>query len=78
MPIFTIRYTEMQERMWEIDVEADSQKEAERIFDENYEDPWRMVGDKKSSWTSGSSEDGEATDVYETNWEIEETIKETK
>ena len=73
MTTFEIKYTEMQERLWTIVVEAESLEEAEELFDANNCDPWRMVDGKKATWAWDSNEDGEATDVYETNWEVEET-----
>ena len=74
MPTFTIKYTEMQNRQWLITVEAKSLEEAEQLFEENGEDPWRMVGDEKATWTLGSDEEGEATDTLETDWEVEEDL----
>jgi hypothetical protein len=74
MSIFTIKYTEMQNRQWLINVEAKSLEEAEQLFEENNEDPWRMVGDEKATWTMGSNEEGEATDTLETDWEVEEDL----
>ena len=74
MSIFTIKYTEMQNRQWLITVEAKSLEEAEQLFEENGEDPWRMVVDEKATWTMGSDEEGEATDTLETNWEVEEDL----
>ena len=73
MSIFTIKYTEMQNRQWLITVEAKSLEEAEQLFEENGEDPWRMVDGKKATWAWDSNEEGEAIDTYETNWEVEET-----
>ena len=74
MTKFEIKYTEMQERLWTITVQAESLEEAEELFDANGEDPWRMVEGKKATWAWDSSEDGEAVDTYETNWEVEETV----
>ena len=74
MSIFTIKYTEMQNRQWLITVEAKSLEEAEQLFEENGEDPWRMVGGEKAAWTLGSDEEGEATDTLETDWEVEEDL----
>jgi len=74
MPTFTIKYMEMQNRQWSINVEAKDLEEAEQLFEENGEDPWRMVGDEKATWTLGSDEEGEAIDTYETNWEVEEDL----
>ena len=73
MPTFTIKYTEMQERLWILNVEAESLEEAEQLFESNNEDPWRMVEFKKATWAWDSGDDGEAIDTYETNWEVEET-----
>jgi len=73
MPTFKIKYTEMQERLWILNVEAESQEEAEELFEANGEDPWRMVDGKKATWAWDSGDDGEAIDTYETNWEVEET-----
>jgi hypothetical protein len=73
MTVFKIKYTEMQERLWIINVEAESIEEAEQLFEEKNEDPWRMVGDKYATWAWDSGEDGEAVDTYETSWETEET-----
>ena len=72
MTKFEIKYTEMQERLWTITVQAESLEEAEELFEANGEDPWRMVDGKKATWAWDSNEDGEATDTYETNWEVEE------
>jgi hypothetical protein len=74
MTNFEIKYEEMQERLWTIIVQAESLEEAEELFKANGEDPWRMVDSKKATWAWDSSEDGEAVDTYETNWEIEETV----
>jgi hypothetical protein len=74
MPTFTIKYMEMQNRQWSIDVEAKDLKEAEQLFESNNEDPWFMVGGEKATWTMGSDEEGEATDTLETNWEVEEDL----
>ena len=73
MPMFQIKYTEMQERLWVLRVEAETIEKAEALFEAHDEDPWRMVGNDKASWLWDSGEDGEATDTYETNWDIEET-----
>lgn len=73
MPIFQIKYTEMQERLWTINVQAESLEEAEELFESNSEDPWRMVDGQKATWAWDSGEEGDAVDTYETNWEIEET-----
>ena len=43
MTTFEIKYTEMQERLWTIVVEAESLEEAEELFESNNEDPWRMI-----------------------------------
>ena len=72
MTKFEIKYTEMQERLWTIVVDAESLEEAEELFEANGEDPWRMVDGKKATWAWDSDVDGEATDIYETNWEVEE------
>ena len=72
MPTFTIKYMEMQNRQWLIDVEAKDLEEAEQLFEENNEDPCGMVGNEKATWTLGSNEEGEAVDTYETDWEVEE------
>ena len=72
MTTFEIKYTEMQERLWTIVVEAESLEEAEELFDANNCDPWCMIDGKKATWAWDSNEDGEATDTYETNWEVEE------
>ena len=72
MTTFEIKYTEMQERLWTIVVEAESLEEAEELFESNNEDPWRMIEVKKATWAWDSNEDGEAIDTYETNWEEEE------
>jgi len=71
MPIFTIKYMEMQNRQWLINIEAKDLEEAGQLFEENGEDPWRMVGDEKATWTLGSNEEGEAVDTLETDWEVE-------
>ena len=73
MTTFEIKYTETQERLWTIVVEAESLEEAEELFDANNCDPWRMVDGKKATWAWDSGDDGEAIDTYETNWEVEET-----
>ena len=72
MTTFEIKYTEMQERLWTINVQAESLEEAEELFEANGEDPWRMVYGKKAIWAWDSNEEGEAIDTYETNWEVEE------
>ena len=72
MTTFKIKYTEMQERLWILNVEAESQEEAEELFEANGEDPWRMVDGKKATWAWDSNEEGEAIDTYETNWVVEE------
>ena len=74
MTKFEIKYTEMQERLWTITVQAESLEEAEELFEANGEDPWRMVGGEKAAWTLGSDEEGEATDTLETDWEVEEDL----
>jgi len=73
MAIYTIRYTEHQEREWYIEVEAESAENAGELFEANGEDVWSMVGSKKAKWASGSNEEGDAVDTYETDWEVEET-----
>ena len=72
MTTFEIKYTEMQERLWTIVVEAESLEEAEELYESNNEDPWRMIEVKKATWAWDSNEDGEAIDTYETKWEVEE------
>jgi hypothetical protein len=75
MPIFKIRYTEMQERLWVLTVEAESLKEAEQLFEANNTDPWLMSTEENVEWDLGSGDDeGEAIDTYDTNWEIEESV----
>ena len=73
MTTFEIKYTEMQERLWTINVQAESLEEAQQLFEEKNEDPWRMVDGKYATWAWDSGFDGEAIECYETNWEIEET-----
>ena len=73
MTTFKIKYTEMQERLWTINVQAESQEKAEELFEANNEDPWHMVRTDKATWAWDSGEDGDAIDTYETNWEVEET-----
>ena len=72
MTTFEIKYTEMQERLWTIVVEAESLEEAEELFESNNEDPWRMIEVKKATWAWDSNEDGEAIETFATNWEVEE------
>ena len=75
MPIFKIRYTEMQERLWVLSVEAESLEEVEQLFEDNNEDPWLMSTEENVDWDWGSGDDeGEAIDTYDTNWEIEESV----
>ena len=76
MAIYTIRYTEHQEREWYIEVEAESAESAGELFEANGEDIWSMVASKKAKWASGSDEEGDAVDTYETDWEVEETDEE--
>ena len=76
MSIYTIRYTEHQEREWYIEVEAESAESAGVLFEANGEDIWSMVASKKAKWASGSDEEGDAVDTYETDWEVEETDEE--
>ena len=71
MSIYTLRYTEHQQREWYIEVEAESVESAGDIFEANGEDVWAMVGSKKAKWAAGSDEEGEAVDTYETDWEVE-------
>lgn len=71
MTIYTIKYTEHQQREWYIEVEAESVESAGDIFEANGEDVWAMVGSKKAKWAAGSDEEGEAVDTYETDWEVE-------
>jgi|TARA_R110000824_G_scaffold52052_10_gene144726 hypothetical protein len=73
MSTFRIKYTEVQERQWIINVESKSLKEAEDKFTDTNEDPWGMVDSKKATWAWDSNEEGEAIDTLETNWEVEET-----
>ena len=71
MPTFKIRYTEMQERLWVLSVEAESLEEVEQLFEDNNEDPWLLSTHEKVEWDLGSGDDeGEAIDTYETNWEV--------
>ena len=63
MTKFEIKYTEMQERLWTIVVEAESLEEAEELFESNNEDPWRMIEVKKATWAWDQNEDGEAIDI---------------
>ena len=76
MTIYTIKYTEHQQREWYIEVEAESVESAGDIFEANGEDVWSMVGSKKAKWAAGSDEEGEAVDTYETDWEVEEADEE--
>jgi len=76
MTIYTIKYTEHQQREWYIEVEAESVESAGDIFEANGEDVWAMVGSKKAKWAAGSDEEGEAVDTYETDWEVEEADEE--
>ena len=76
MPIYTIKYTEYQEREWYIEIEAESVDNAGEIFEANGEDVWAMVGNKKAKWADGPGEEGETIDTYETDWEVEETNEE--
>ena len=76
MSIYTIRYTEHQEREWYIEVEAESAESAGELFEANGEDVWSMVASKKAKWATGSDEEGDAVDTYETDWEVEETAEE--
>ena len=76
MTIYTIKYTEHQQREWYIEVEAESVESAGDIFEANGEDVWLMVGSQKAKWAAGSDEEGEAVDTYETDWDVEETDEE--
>ena len=76
MTIYTIKYTEHQQREWYIEIEAESVESAGDIFEANGEDVWAMVGSKKAKWAAGSDEEGEAVDTYETDWEVEEADEE--
>ena len=76
MTIYTIKYTEHQQREWYIEIEAESVESAGDIFEANGEDVWSMVGSKKAKWAAGSDEEGEAVDTYETDWEVEEADEE--
>ena len=71
MKIYTLSYTEHQQREWYIEIEAESVESAGDIFEANGEDVWAMVGNKKAKWAAGSDEEGEAVDTYETDWEVE-------
>ena len=71
MKIYTLKYTEHQQREWYIEIEAESVESAGDIFEANGEDVWAMVGSKKAKWAAGSDEEGEAVDTYETDWEVE-------
>jgi hypothetical protein len=73
MPTFKIKYSEIQERQWILDVQAETLEEAEELFETNNEDPWRMVDFKKADWAWDSGAEGDATDTFETNWEAWET-----
>jgi hypothetical protein len=73
MSIFKIKYTEVQERQWIINVESESLEEAEQLFTANNEDPWGMVECKKATWFWDSGDDGDALETLESNWEVEET-----
>ena len=46
MAIYTIRYTEHQEREWYIEVEAESAESAGELFEANGEDVLSMGGSK--------------------------------
>jgi len=50
MTIFKLKYTEIQEQLWVLDVKAKSPEEAQQLFKESGEDPWQMVNDKKATW----------------------------
>ena len=76
MSLYAIRYTEHQEREWYIEVEAESAESAGELFEANGEDIWSMVASKKAKWATGSNEEGDAVDTYETDWEVEETDEE--
>jgi len=69
---FNIEYKEMQERVWVLAIEADSIEDAEKLFEENNEDPWRMSTHEKCDWANAWGADGEATDTYETEWNVKE------
>ena len=73
MPTFKIRYSEVQERQWVLDVQAETLEEAEELFATSNEDPWRMVDFKKADWAGDSGAEGDAIDTCETNWEAWET-----
>ena len=47
MKIYTLKYTEHQQREWYIEIEAESVESAGDIFEANGEDVWLMVGSKK-------------------------------
>ena len=74
MPLFDVKYSEVQTRVWFISIEAGTAEEARQICADANDDIWSLVeNDSRAEWNSSSGADGEAIDTQESEIEVDDT-----
>ena len=74
MPLFDVKYSEVQTRVWFISIEAETAEEARQICADANDDIWSLVNhDSRAEWNSSSGADGEAVDTQESEIEVDAT-----
>ena len=74
MPLFDVKYSEVQTRVWFISIEAGTAEEARQICEKADDDIWSLVNhDSRAEWNSSSGADGEAVDTLESEIEVDDT-----
>jgi len=74
VPLFDVKYTEVQTRVWFISIEAETAEEARQICANANDDIWSLVNhDSRAEWNSSSGADGEAVDTQESTIEVDDT-----
>ena len=73
MPLFDVKYSEVQTRVWFISIEAETAEETRKILHLRNDDIWEAVKDGRAEWSSASGADGEAIDTLESEIEVDDT-----
>ena len=74
MPLFDVKYSEVQTRVWFISIEAGTAEAARQICADANDDIWSLVNhDSRAEWNSSSGADGEAVDTQESEIEVDAT-----
>tara|TARA_Y100000310_G_C20424031_1_gene688100 strand:+ start:106 stop:351 length:246 start_codon:yes stop_codon:yes gene_type:complete len=74
MPLFRVKYSEVQTRAWYLTIETETSEEARKIF-EGFDDIWTLEDrDSRVEWDGKfPGADGEAVDTLESEIEVDDT-----